>query len=180
MLRIVESVPLGTLWTTGEVEVNSKLPQNNNNRSLVLCFKGKKLPPNPHNTVIRETQAKFREYPLMKTFLVSAIVLGLLVSLVGATFTAYAALNRHTRTVNASVSVELVASDPPSASKISSNILCLSDTDDSASIDRQEAITVVTAYLLQTGVDGLDGPPTRSEAVDVVAGYLLEKQLNCG
>ena len=115
----------------------------------------------------------------MKTFLVSAIVLGLLVSLAGATFTAYAGLNRHTRTVNASVSVELVASDPPSASKISSNILCLSDTDDSASIDRQEAITVVTAYLLQTGLDGLDGPPTRSEAVDVVVFYLLQKPLNC-
>ncbi|MDP6453427.1 MAG: hypothetical protein QF898_08985 [SAR202 cluster bacterium] len=59
------------------------------------------------------------------------------------------------------------------------DIKCAADTDNNGTIDRAEAVSAVSAFLLQMDFEGLGRPPTRPEAVDVVTAYLLLLAVNC-
>jgi hypothetical protein len=65
------------------------------------------------------------------------------------------------------------------ANIVQEHILCIADTNDDGMIDFDEAVVIVTAYLIEKDIPELGRPPTFKETIDVVTAYLIEQTFTC-
>jgi hypothetical protein len=65
------------------------------------------------------------------------------------------------------------------ANIVQEHILCIADTNDDGMIGFDEAVAIVTAYLIDKDITELGRPPTFDEAVEVVTAYLIERKFTC-